>query len=168
MVSLTESDFTQYLRPTTAPMNQLFYLLLALLCGAVFPVQAALNGRMAKLVGHPIWAAFLSFLTGIIALIIATQTTKIPVSQVITSAKTAPWYLWLGGLLGAYYVSTVIVIMPRLGVALTFGLIIAGQMFVSLILDHFGWLGVPVKPISWGKVAGALLLIAGVVVIRRF
>ena len=101
-------------------------------------------------------------------MIIATQTTKIPVSQVITSAKTAPWYLWLGGLLGAYYVSTVIVIMPRLGVALTFGLIIAGQMFVSLILDHFGWLGVPVKPISWGKVAGALLLIAGVVVIRKF
>ena len=149
-------------------MPQLLYLLLALLCGAVFPVQAALNGRMAKLVGHPIWAAFLSFLTGIIALLIATQTTKVPISQVIASAKTAPWYLWLGGLFGAYYVSTVIVIMPRLGVALTFGLVIAGQMFVSLVLDHFGWLGVPIKPISWGKIVGALLLIVGVVVIRKF
>jgi len=142
--------------------------LLALLCGAVFPTQAALNGKMSKLVGSPIWAAFFSFLTGILALAMAAQTTKVPYSQVFVAVKAAPWYVWLAGLLGAYYVSTVIVIMPRLGVALTFGLIITGQMVVSLLFDHFGWLGVPIKPISWGKIVGALLLLAGVAIIRKF
>jgi len=70
--------------------------------------------------------------------------------------------------LGAVYVSSVVVLVPKLGVALAFSLIIAGQMIMAIIFDHFGWLGLAIKEISPGKIIGVLLLVAGVVLIRKF
>jgi len=146
---------------------QYFLIFLAFLCGAVFPTQAGLNAKMARLVGNPVLAALLSFATGLIALTVYAIVTRIPLSQ-FSQFKNAPWYVWLAGILGAFYISTVIVLMPRLGVALTFGLIVAGQMTVSLLLDHFGWLDAPVREISLGRVIGAFFLIIGVILIRKF
>ena len=86
----------------------------------------------------------------------------------IASAKDAPPIAWVGGLLGAFFVTAAVTLVPRLGVAMTFSLIIAGQMLVTIIIDHFGLLGVPVKEISLVRVAGILLITAGVVLIRKF
>ena len=86
----------------------------------------------------------------------------------IVSAKNAPAVAWIGGLLGAFYVTANVLLVPRLGVAMTFSLIIAGQMLVTVIIDHFGLLGVPVKEVSLPRAAGILLITAGVVLIRRF
>ena len=63
---------------------------------------------------------------------------------------------------------TAVTLVPRLGVAMTFSLIIAGQMLVTLVIDHFGLLGVPETKVSLARVAGILLITAGVVLIRRF
>lgn len=57
--------------------------------------------------------------------------------------------------------------MPRLGVASTITLMIAGQLALSLVLDHFGWLGVPRQPLSLTRVAGVALVLAGVLLVRR-
>lgn len=146
---------------------QYFFIFLAFLCGVVFPIQAGLNGKMTKIVESPILAAFLSFLSGLITLGIYAIITRIPLKQ-LTYAQNAPWYVWLAGVLGAFYVSTVVILIPRLGVAFTFGLIVAGQMAISMILDHFGLFDLPVKPISIGKIMGAILLIIAVVLIRKF
>ena len=148
-------------------MMQYFFIFLAFLCGVVFPIQAGLNGKMTKMVESPILAAFLSFLTGLITLGIYAIMARIPFKQ-LTYAQNAPWYVWLAGVLGAFYVSTVVILIPRLGVAFTFGLIVAGQMAISMILDHFGLFDLPVKPISIGKIIGAILLIIAVVLIRKF
>ncbi|MDI9868322.1 DMT family transporter [Flectobacillus roseus] len=148
-------------------MQQFIFIFLAFLCGAVFPTQAAFNGKMAAIVGHPILAAILSFITGLIALIVYAIVAQIPMQQ-FTAFRTAPWYVWLAGILGAFYVSTIVVLMPRLGVALTFGLVIAGQMTISILMDHFGLFNLPVREISAGRLLGALLLLAGVVLIRKF
>ncbi|MEA5140158.1 DMT family transporter [Arcicella rigui] len=148
-------------------MMQYFFIFLAFLCGVVFPTQAGLNGKMTKLVESPILAAFLSFLTGLITLGIYAVVARIPLKQ-LTYAQNAPWYVWLAGVLGAFYVSTVVMLIPRLGVAFTFGLIVAGQMAISMVLDHFGLFDLPVKPISLGKIIGAILLIVAVILIRKF
>ena len=148
-------------------MMQYFFIFLAFLCGVVFPTQAGLNGKMTKLVESPILAAFLSFLTGLITLGIYAVVVRIPLKQ-LTYAQNAPWYVWLAGVLGAFYVSTVVMLIPRLGVAFTFGLIVAGQMAISMVLDHFGLFDLPVKPISLGKIIGAILLIVAVILIRKF
>jgi transporter family-2 protein len=70
--------------------------------------------------------------------------------------------------MGAFFVTMTIVAVPRLGAMSVMALLIAGQMAVSLVLDHFGWLGVQVHPITPWRILGAALLFAGVVLIRKF
>ncbi len=84
------------------------------------------------------------------------------------NSKNAPVIAWTGGLLGAFFVSAIAASVPRLGVALTFSLAIAGQMLITLVIDHFGFLDVPVKEISVPRVLGVVLIVVGVIVIRRF
>ena len=147
--------------------NTYFYLLIALLAGAMMPTQAATNNKMAAFVDSPVLAAFISFFVGTIALLAYLLLTGIPLAN-ITGVREAPAIAWAGGLLGAFFVAASVTLVPRLGVALTFSLIIAGQMIVTLVIDHFGLLGVEVKPVNWPRMAGIILITGGVVLIRRF
>lgn len=147
--------------------NVYFYLLLALVAGAMMPTQAAINNKMAAFVDSPVLAAFVSFFVGTAALFIYLVATGTPLGNLV-SAKNAPAIAWAGGLMGAFFVAAAVTLVPRLGVALTFSLIIAGQMLVTLILDHFGFLGLEQKPISIPRIVGILLITGGVVMIRRF
>lgn len=142
-------------------------LLFAFFVGMALPVQAGLNAQLARAAGHPVWSALISFGVGTASLVAYVLATRLPAVS-LASLRALPWYAWLGGVIGAVYVPSVLLLLPRLGLALSFSLIIAGQLAVSLLLDHFGWLGLPVQPISAGRVVGALLLIAGVVLIRKF
>ena len=146
---------------------QYIYFILAFLCGAVYPIQGSFNGRLLTHVGHPIITAIISFIVGLIGLIAVAVINRVPWSQ-ISEAKNVPWYAWTGGLLGAFYISTVVIVLPRLGMVMTFSLIIAGQIVLSILMDHFGLLGNAVKEISLGKVAGLLLLVLGIILIRKY
>jgi bacterial/archaeal transporter family-2 protein len=147
--------------------NIYFYILLALVAGAMMPTQAATNNKMAGVVDSPILAAFISFVVGTVALFVYMLISGSPLGN-LWSLRDAPAIAWIGGLLGAFFVTAAVMLVPRLGVAMTFSLIIAGQMIVTLIIDHFGLLGVPVKEVSLARVAGIVLIAAGVVLIRRF
>ncbi|MBC7891427.1 MAG: DMT family transporter [Sphingobacteriaceae bacterium] len=144
-----------------------FLLLLAVLIGAILPVQAGLNAQLARVAGNPVWSALISFGTGTLGLIAYLLVNRVGLTTV-TALRAAPWYLYLGGLLGAVYVTMILLLVSRLGVALTFGLTIAGQMLLSLVLDHFGLLGLPMQPVSAGRLAGVALLVVGVILIRRY
>ena len=146
--------------------NVYFYLLLALVAGAMMPTQAAINNKLAGYVASPISAAFISFLIGTVGLFVYMLATGVPVSNV-ANIKDAPPIAWLGGLLGAFFVASTVILAPRIGVAMTFSLIVAGQMLITLVLDHFGVLGLPVKEISLARVGGILMIVAGVALIRR-
>jgi transporter family-2 protein len=76
--------------------------------------------------------------------------------------------VWTAGILGAFYVAAVIILAPKLGTALTFSLIVAGQMIISIIFDNYGLLGLPIKQINWQRLLGVAFLITGVLLIRRF
>jgi len=147
--------------------NIYFYLLLALIAGTMMPTQAAVNNKMAAVVDSPISAAFISFVVGTIGLLVFMIATGTPLGN-LASAKSAPPVAWIGGLMGAFFVASSVTLVPRLGVALTFSLIVAGQMLITLVLDHFGFLGVPVKEISVMRVLGVVLITGGVVLIRKF
>jgi bacterial/archaeal transporter family-2 protein len=147
--------------------NTLLYILLALAAGAMIPTQAATNNKMAGVVDSPILSAFVSFLVGTAALFVYVLVSGAPIGN-LASVKNAPAVAWAGGLLGAFFVTSAVVLVPRLGVALTFSLLIAGQMIVTLIIDHFGLLGLPVKEVSVARIAGIALIAAGVVLIRRY
>jgi Uncharacterized protein conserved in bacteria len=147
--------------------NVYFYLLLALIAGTMMPTQAAVNNKMAAVVDSPITAAFISFFVGTIALFVFMIATGTPLGN-LASSKNAPPIAWIGGLMGAFFVAAAVTLVPRLGVAMTFSLIIAGQMLVTLILDHFGFLGLEQRPVSIPRVLGILLITGGVILIRRF
>ncbi|HCF25840.1 MAG TPA: hypothetical protein DEV81_01150, partial [Cyanobacteria bacterium UBA11049] len=85
----------------------------------------------------------------------------------ISRATQAPWYFWIGGLLGVIYLTATIILAPLLGAATMIGLIIAGQMLASICLDHFGLVGFPVHPLGFWRAFGAIFLIVGVVLIQR-
>lgn len=147
--------------------NTYLYLIIALAAGAMMPTQAATNSKMSVFVGSPILAAFLSFLVGTVALFVYALLSGETISS-LAAAKDAPAVAWIGGFLGAFFVASAVILVPRIGVAMTFSLIIAGQMIVTLIIDHFGLLGVPVKEVSLARIGGILLITAGVVLIRRY
>lgn len=148
-------------------MSRITFLAIALFAGALLPIQAALNSRMGKSINNPVGAAFISFAVGTIALCFLIFVSKQSFNFSM-AYKQAPWYAWLGGLLGSFYVAASITILPRLGVALTFSLVIVGQLFIALLMDHFGLLGVAVKSINLYRVIGVIFLIAGVILIRKF
>jgi len=147
--------------------NTYFYILLALAAGAMMPTQAATNNKMAVVIDSPILSAFISFFVGTVALFAYILIAGVPLGN-LASSKEAPAIAWIGGLLGAFFVTAAVTLVSRLGVAMTFSLIIAGQMIVTLIIDHFGLLSVPVKEVTLARIAGIVLIAGGVVLIRRF
>jgi len=147
--------------------NQYIFLFVALLVGAFLPLQVGVNTKLGEAVGSPLISAFISFCVGTIALLSYILITGIPLANA-ANAKNASPIAWTGGLLGAFFVASSIILLDKLGAAMTISLIIAGQMLMSLVMDHFGLLGMEVKPISPGRVAGVVLVIAGVVLIRKF
>lgn len=147
--------------------NNYFFIILAVLAGMAMPTQATVNGKLTSYVGSPISAAFISFAVGTVALFVYMLLTGVPLKS-LTSSQDAPLIAWIGGFLGAFFVSVMATVVPRIGVALAFSLAIGGQMLVTLLIDHFGWLGVPEKPINLWRVLGAALITVGVILIRKF
>jgi len=129
-----------------------FYLLviLAILSGIVLPIQAALNAKMGKAVGDPSYSALISFVIGTIGLLIYALITRVDLSQIQQTGQLH-WSVWTPGLLGAFYVVAVIIAVPKIGAALTFGLVVTGQLGLSLIVEHYGLLDLPVHTINWQR-----------------
>ena len=129
------------------------------------PLQAGINGQLARQLGSVMGAALLSFAVGTLALLCVVAAQRdLPALQTL---KSLNWWHWSGGLLGAFFIATAAFAGPRVGALLFMVLVIAGQLGMALLLDHFGWAGFRQAPISLGKVAGLLLIVAGIWLIRR-
>lgn len=144
----------------------LFPMLLIILAGGATALQAPTNARLMTAVGSPVNAAFVSFAVGTVAL--GLMAILFQTRPDMVAARSLPWYAWIGGLYGVVFVIAATWGVPRLGVALTITLMVAGQLLISLILDHFGAFGAPQQPINLGRLAGVALVIGGVLMVRRF
>lgn len=142
------------------------WIILALIAGAFLPIQAGLNTRLGKSIESPVYASMISFVVGAVAVFLYILLTRQPVTW--EGAKTAPAYTWLAGVLGAFYVTVVVLAFPRIGPALTFGLIVAGQMLMAVILDQFNLLVAHQHSINIGRIVGIALIVAGVIIVRKF
>lgn len=140
-------------------------MLLAVAAGISLVVQQALNANLRTALNSAAWSGFMSYFLGVLCMVALALLTRDPVPSVATAARI-PWFAWSGGLFGAIFIGLGIFLVPRLGAATFFALLIAGQMLGSVAFDHFGVLGVPVHPVSAVRIAGAALLVAGVVLIR--
>ena len=141
--------------------------LLALVAGTCIPTQAGINARLSLWVRSPVLAAATSFLVGTVVLAGYALAARLPLPT-LRSALDQPWWLWTGGVLGAFFVAVTIHLAPRLGATNMLAWLLAGQMLAALVFDHFGLLGYPQHLLSPGRAVGVLLLIAGVLMIRIF
>lgn len=143
------------------------YLVVAVAAGALLPLQVGVNAQLSHWVNDPIRAAFVSFLVGTIALLILAVLVRKPLPSAARLADV-PWWVWTGGLIGAFYVAGSIVLGPKLGAATFIAAIVAGQAIASVVIDQYGWVGFTEQQLSAGRVAGMLLVVAGVALVRFF
>nr|WP_300145120.1 DMT family transporter [Propionicimonas sp.] len=132
------------------------------LAGTLGAVQTAVNGRLAEVMGSGLASALVSFLVGTAGLVLVNLAFRQRVRQV---SGVRPWML-VGGLMGAAFVLVNAVNAPILGTSLAVSAALLGQVLVGLVLDHGGYLGIVRRPVTAARVVGALLVIAGVVLVR--
>jgi transporter family-2 protein len=144
----------------------MLFLLLAVLAGAMLPVQTGVNVQLRGLLGQPLAAALVSFLVGTLGLAAVVALLRVPVPVGAAWGRSA-WWHWSGGLLGAAYIAVTVVLAPRLGAAALIAALVAGQMMASLIVDHFGWVGFAQHAVTPLRLAGAALIVVGVILVRR-
>lgn len=139
--------------------------LLALLAGICIPTQAGINSQLSVWTRSPVLAATISFAVGTIVLILYALLIRLPIPGFNTVIQQ-PWWIWTGGILGAFFVATSIYLAPRLGATTMLAWFLAGQFSASLILDHYGWLGFAQQPITSVRILGIILVAAGALLIR--
>lgn len=145
-------------------MDRSLALLLTIGAGGLIALQAPINGRFGRTIGS-LPAASVSFALGL-AVLLAIVAVRGEVGR-LGEATHVPWWYLTGGILGAAYVTTVLVTVGTLGAGAVVAATISAQLTVSLAVDHFGWLGVARDPITVSQVAGVVLLGLGVYLIVR-
>ena len=126
------------------------------------PAQSAINARLGRLLGSPIWAATVSgAVLTVVLLIVAVAVTR--AAPKTAGASILPWWAWTGGLCGALVLTATTAVTPRLGAATMIALVMVGQVVCSILLDRFGLLGLNATPLSARRILAAALLIGGAI-----
>ncbi|HZT90818.1 MAG TPA: DMT family transporter [Gaiellaceae bacterium] len=137
----------------------------AAVAGVFLPLQAGVNSQLARYVGGPVRASMISFGVGAIALLVVVL---LFYRSEAHRAGDAPWWAWVGGLLGAFYVTSTVVVPVRIGAAPFFGILVAAQLVMGVLIDRFGWIGFPQRELSPLRIVGVALLVAGALLVRIF
>lgn len=143
----------------------LLSLILAVIGGALLAIQAPTNAILGKASGSPIVAAFISFVIGTAALGAAIGATSGRLFA--TDLKQVPWYAWLGGFYGAFFVAVAAFGAPRVGIGILLTAAIAGQLAAALVLDHYGMLGLERHPVTLTRALGFGLVLLGAALVRE-
>lgn len=139
---------------------------LAVLAGMSVVMQQVLNSNLKIALGSAAWAGFASYVVGTLCMFFVALAMAEPF-QLPQALRTSPWWLWLGGAFGAVFIGLAIILIPQLGAATFFALLLTGQVLTSLALDHSGAFGLDRRPIDAYRLLGAAMLIGGVLLIRR-
>jgi len=146
-------------------MRGLAYLM-GLTAGLGLALQIGMNAQLRKVLNSAYSAALISFLVGTTALVSLMLVTR-TAAPTRDALAAVPAWAWFGGLFGAYYVAISTVVAAELGATSLLALALAGQLLMALVVDHFGWLGLPENPITMGRLFGVSLLAVGVWLITR-
>lgn len=146
--------------------RQLLWQLCAVVCGCLMASITAIYALLGGILASPVQATTVSFLIATAAMLLfcLSQGNVKLVSKAFR--REYPWWMWLGGICGATTVFGNAWLIPKIGVGLFAMSLLIGQLVLSLLMERFGWLGAPKKRISWMQIAGILLMLAGVGLIR--
>ncbi|HKY52379.1 MAG TPA: DMT family transporter [Candidatus Limnocylindria bacterium] len=139
---------------------------LGITAGLGLTLQVGMNATLRKVLESANLAALISFLVGTLSLVAIVLVTRTPLPERAVLAGV-PWWAWFGGMLGAFYVASSTVVAVELGATTLLALALLGQLAGALVVDHYGWLGLPVHPLTGTRIAGVAALGLGVWLISR-
>lgn len=142
----------------------MFYLL-GILAGCCLPLQTSANARLRGRMGSPYKSALISFVVGLIFLALLLTITGEGIMLPWATLFSLPWWIWLGGVCGVIFLTLNILLFPRIGSVQTVVLPTLGQILMGLVVDHFGLFRGVQSPLTVVRAVGALLVIAGVVIV---
>lgn len=138
----------------------------AILIGTLMPIQAGINAELTRFLRHPYLAAIISLVTGATALSLILVFQGVPALEFKRLLETPP-RLFLGGILGAIFVSSSMFFIPRMGATAMIAAFVTGQLLMSIVIDHYGLLGLNSQPLSLSRLVGIILLFTGLYLVIR-
>ena len=146
-------------------MNNIFYVILTIVAGILVTIQGPINVQLGKTIGNSYWSTLVTFIVGGLFMLIFALVTK-QTTSVGTEQSFKLWQL-LGGIFGAIYVVSVIIVMTVLGVGTATVLLLFAQLVTSMVFDHFGWLGTQIRPFDVYRAVGVILMAIGIYLINK-
>lgn len=144
------------------------WIWLAVLAGALIPIQSGVNASLRQPLGSAMLAALVSFTSGTIALILCCIALKTSIPPASALQTIRPWAWFVGGLCGAMFVTSNVLLTPKLGIGTFLVATIASQLVLSSIFDHFGAFNTPIHPLTTPRLIGVGLLVVGAYLVKRF
>lgn len=146
--------------------SDLIYLVMALVTGALIPVQASTNAAFSKSIGNPFITGLMVFVIGLagMVLFLLVSRTTLPTAQQMVGA---PLYSYLGGIIVVGYVIMISILVPRIGVGTSVAFIVTGQVIFAVIIDHFGLFNVAPRSIDLTRLMGLVFLVGGVYLVMK-
>ena len=151
--------------PSSVSLVTAALALAALVAGALVPFQAGSNAALGRALGHPLWATVVSLLVSLLVVLPVILALRVP-APMLGQTGALPLWAWFGGVAGVIYITAALMLTPRLGATGFIVCVIAGQMLVSMLIDHFGLMGLAVKEINLRRVGGVLLIFAGMLMVQ--
>lgn len=146
--------------------KQAMYIL-AVCAGMAFTIQSALNAQVRQLTGNPFQASLYSYVGGTVTFLVCLfigNMSVIPPNSILTEIK---WWQLTGGMFGAFYVYAIIMTVDKISSANMFSLLIAGQLLLAVLFDHFGLLGLNIHKLTTFRLLGIVILVIGVYIIQK-
>jgi bacterial/archaeal transporter family-2 protein len=133
--------------------------------GVVLAVHLAMNGKVGAVIGNARVGNALFWCIGAIGAVLIGLTGW--QSGALAPIKDVHPILLTAGVLGASLVFAIAWLIPQVGAGAVMITLIAGQVLGGLLMSHYGWLGSPVQPITMTKIAGVVIMVAGVILATR-
>ena len=146
-------------------MKALLYVFVAV-AGALTAVESGSNAQLTKNLGGVWWPAILFSILSIVCLagVALFVAGPFPTGQL----GQVPWWAWIGGVISAIYIVSMLVAPSKLGAGLFTGLTVSAAVITSIALDHFGLVGFKEHPAGIGRIIGGVLMVGGLVCVAAF
>lgn len=140
---------------------------LAVAAGAANPAQAGANAELRKSIDQALWAAVAIYFSGLVGVLILQLFLRQPLPTA-GRLSGAPWWAWTGGLISIAATLSGITFAQKMGSGVFTGISITASLAMSIVLDNYGWIGFKVHPVSWPRIAGCGLMVAGLWLVAKF
>ena len=144
------------------------FIALAILAGLSNPVQSAANAGLNKALGNPLLAVLVIYGVSLVGLAVLTPFLGLPFRALAEKASVVPWWAWIGGFCGLTFALSATIATREIGSA-TFTLtVLVAAALLSIVLDHFGIMGLERRPATWLRLLGGAAAVAGVTLVAKF